>query len=711
MKPQTVHLGYEVDTGNPVEVPIAHMCVTGQTQLSGKTTTLAALVLRSGVTAIAFATKRGESAFGLSQTEFEKKEVWTQPFFRHKAGWQHVSDILGAVLSEKLKFERSWIMKVSRGAKTLNDVHQNVKNWLTKPKLRSLDESVLTTIDEYFELFMPELVKLPYSNELLLEEGALNVMDLTSYSTPLQMLVIASVFDEVYKHRNNVAVIVPEAWEFVPNNKNSPVKSAAVTLVRKGGVLKNFIWLDSQDLASVDTEIRRACSVWILGVQREQNEVKRLLSHIPGGTKKPKVEDVMQLQKGQFYVCFGSQIHKTYVQPAWMSNERAYGIAMGELPMMETPNTDHLPHSFNDPATVTVCRPKNMSEETREAITEMATKAAEHVKNQWLITFDPDVEPGKVINVGDGRGWLGSDVAGAFAVKEGGPIISHEQERLGSSLAYGDPIKFLDQRDYARPPAGVEVIIDDGVGKTTFIQPGETDVDDQDRQQYEHVINLLQAQIIGLKQRLGEPLKDSELLFLNEHHSKPDAKADINVPFTSEEASRGPCVAPPSQEPGAVGLSKYSTRNHVANMLNDPWCVEQLRALIPTNGVIKVEPREVVLREFQTAEVERILSVISDASPWQKSVVRYLHAKGSNANYAQLVRAIKGKEQNNLSGQQNKEMKTELKIIVAIGIVRTDSAGRYYPNLEEIVKTRLAQFNATDKDVEDVIGQVLLRVK
>lgn len=49
MRETTIPLGYEVETGKPVAIPLRHVAVTGQTQLSGKTTTLEALVARSGL--------------------------------------------------------------------------------------------------------------------------------------------------------------------------------------------------------------------------------------------------------------------------------------------------------------------------------------------------------------------------------------------------------------------------------------------------------------------------------------------------------------------------------------------------------------------------------------------------------------------------------------------------------------------------------------
>jgi hypothetical protein len=59
----TIHLGYEIGTGKPIEIPLRHMAVTGQTQEAGKTTALEALIARSGLHAIAFITKRGEKGF------------------------------------------------------------------------------------------------------------------------------------------------------------------------------------------------------------------------------------------------------------------------------------------------------------------------------------------------------------------------------------------------------------------------------------------------------------------------------------------------------------------------------------------------------------------------------------------------------------------------------------------------------------------------
>jgi hypothetical protein len=314
----TIPIGFEVGTGTPVSVPVQHLAVTGQTQLSGKTTTLEALVARSGLEAIAFVTKRGEASFTGGHT--------IAPYFRERADWQFVSAVLEATLREKMRFERSWIMRACKGAKTLADVQRNVRRAMERATGLSAD--VYMTLDHYLDIVIPQIERLPYSDRIELRPG-LNVMELSDYTTELQALVIRSVMEWVYEKAEGVLVIIPEAWEFIPQQRGSPVLLACEVLIRKSGNLRNFVWLDSQDIAGVHKNILRQVGVWIIGVQREANEVKRALAHVPGFVRKPKVDDVMGLERGQFYVCFGKTVTKVYVQPAWMTESMARSVACG----------------------------------------------------------------------------------------------------------------------------------------------------------------------------------------------------------------------------------------------------------------------------------------------------------------------------------------------------------------------------------------------
>lgn len=335
MNTQQVHLGFEVGTGDPVAIPLRHLAVTGQTQESGKTTTLEALISRANVPAIAFVTKRGEGSFARSNR--------IPPYFRDRADWQFVDQLLEAQLREKNKFLRPWIIKLCRQTKTLADVQREVRKGLKKAK--GISEGVYTQLDAYLDLIVPEIARAPLATGIQLRPG-LNVMDVSGYATPMQMLFVQSAIDWVNTHERGTVVIVPEAWEFIPESKGSPVKDSAVSLVRKGAGIQNFIWVDSQDMAGVDKVILRGCPVWLIGVQREANEIKRNLSNIPAGIKKPKAADIALLNKGQFYACWSDRTVKVYVQPAWMTEEDARSVAMNQQSIHDfyaPPSPEHEP--------------------------------------------------------------------------------------------------------------------------------------------------------------------------------------------------------------------------------------------------------------------------------------------------------------------------------------------------------------------------------
>ncbi|HEV8383013.1 MAG TPA: hypothetical protein VGQ29_15605 [Gemmatimonadales bacterium] len=316
----TVHLGYEVGTGEAVAIPLRHMVVSGQTQESGKTTTLEALVARSDLRAVTFVTKRGEGAFAGGRR--------LQPFFRERADWVFVSSLIDATLGEKNKLLRAWLMKVCHNTKTLAEVQRNVA--AAKATARGFSESIYTEIEGYLELVVPQLAQLPPHTKVVIGPG-LNVMDLAPYSTELQALVIRSVLEHVYEHEEGVVTVIPEAWEFLPEGRGSPVKREAEALIRKGAGLKNYVWLDSQDLAGVWKLAVRAAPVVLIGVQREANEIKRTLANIPAGIAKPTAAAVAKLELGQFFACWGQHTRKVYVQPAWMNDRQAIAVAPGEV--------------------------------------------------------------------------------------------------------------------------------------------------------------------------------------------------------------------------------------------------------------------------------------------------------------------------------------------------------------------------------------------
>jgi hypothetical protein len=262
----TIPLGFEVGTGRRIEIPLRHTAVFGQTQESGKTTTLEGLINRSGLRGLAFVTKRGEASFHVMNP--------IAPYFRERTDWKFVAAILEATLSEKLKFQRSWIMKLCQAGhgrrakvdyswpapRTLADVQTNVQTALKFAT--GMNESIYFELSEYLAEIIPQIDRLPYTTTLELAAGV-NVMDLSAYDFPLQALVVRSSMEWIRKREHDCVLVVPESHKFAPKQRGSPVKLEAEDFIRESAALRNFLWIDCQDVAGVADVLLRQIGVWI----------------------------------------------------------------------------------------------------------------------------------------------------------------------------------------------------------------------------------------------------------------------------------------------------------------------------------------------------------------------------------------------------------------------------------------------------------------
>ena len=257
-----IPLGYEIadvirEGGKRVSVPLNHMVVLGQTQLSGKTTTLEALVTRSGLRAVAFITKPGEKSF---------RQQTLIPAFFSESTLEEYSKYVTSIIEQKMGVhlgwrERGWIVKLCREyeraktktvagykwkkPKTLRELLANVE--IALPHLRGTEEMICMQLQEYLKPAVKEIGHRQFSSTLELARG-INVMDITDLSDGLKTLVIRSVIEWIHKKGRKIIVIVPEAWKFIPEGRSTPVKMALEGLIREGAGVENYVWMDSQDL-------------------------------------------------------------------------------------------------------------------------------------------------------------------------------------------------------------------------------------------------------------------------------------------------------------------------------------------------------------------------------------------------------------------------------------------------------------------------------
>ena len=314
-------LGYEVGSGEPVFVPLHHLAIFGMTQLSGKTTTLEGLISRSGLRAIAFITKRGEAGF----TRYNL----VAPYYKPRADWQFVEGLVNVALGEKVKYEpgmRYGLMKVCKGHKDLKEIQKAALEFARDSK-REFMKAVYEKLAAYLEIVIPELEKWVFTDKLELSEG-INVMDLSGMRLETQHLVIASAIEYAFASLDHVIVIIPEAWESIPQGKMTPVKWVAQQFIRKGAALGNYMFLDSQDIGGIDKTPLRQCDNWLMGRMKEAHEVERILKQLLG--MKIAAEEIQTLPLGHFYAAIGNDVKKVYVLPVGVPEEVGRDVALGK---------------------------------------------------------------------------------------------------------------------------------------------------------------------------------------------------------------------------------------------------------------------------------------------------------------------------------------------------------------------------------------------
>lgn len=314
-------LGYEVPSGKPVYIQPHHLAAFGLTQKSGKTTILNGLIHRSGLKGIAFITKRGEAGFVDAHL--------VKPYYKHQTGWQYIESLVDVALGEKVKYEpkmRYAIMRIAKKSKDLGEARQ-VCHTEEKTAKRAWDREVYAKLGAYLDLVLPELEKVDFADSVKLQNGT-NAMNLVGLQLQTQQLIIASTLRYIYENLEHTIVILPEAWEMLPQSRKTPVKLIAEQFIRKGASVNNYLWLDSQDIGGIDKTPLRQVSTWILGRMMEAHEVERIGKQLLG--VKVKASEIQTLPLGHFYVTVGREVKKVYALPKGVPEEEAVAVALGK---------------------------------------------------------------------------------------------------------------------------------------------------------------------------------------------------------------------------------------------------------------------------------------------------------------------------------------------------------------------------------------------
>lgn len=306
-----LYLGTDIKTNDEVYLDVFHTLFTGQTNLSGKTTTIKAVIpeaLGKGYTLLVFDTK---------ETEREWAGYHDIPLcYKPTTDALVLIGLLEGIFKRKITNYYSTLSRVTTRAKSVEDVIKNAEKMEEESHSGFIKDACHTLADLLTRLNQ-ELKRVTLSTKLELEPGVLNVMPINSLSPEAQQLVIKTAFEEVLRHYNRkTIVVIDEAFKYLPQRYSSACKRPVQDMVTQGARTKLFLWMATQFIAPTDKDAMKACAVKVLGRQDVNEEIDATREKIPRGEKLFSKDIIMTLQPGHFiYVSLSEPPRLVYVAP------------------------------------------------------------------------------------------------------------------------------------------------------------------------------------------------------------------------------------------------------------------------------------------------------------------------------------------------------------------------------------------------------------
>lgn len=371
-------LGYEKPSGEQVDIPVFHSVITGITR-HGKSETMRALAERAqaeGYTILAFDVKNPRDYDGLGVDIPIYLEEHTDP--------TTLKGLLENQSGMGLNFQFSELIKMYEPGDTYYDMLDRMEASMAED-IHPVEEDKLRVLIHLLADLTEELDRVDISDELELQEGSINVMDLHDVDNSIQQLAIAGSVGQILSDHRDVIILLDEAHNFIPQRRQPPARDPLVKAIREGAANNNWLWISDQTITGVDKDPLKQVGVWVLGKQREKNEAKRVLDQIPGSTSYSS-DDVMTLDKGHFIVALDDAQPHTYVQPTWLGGTEARQIAAGDAAV-----ANHEPPEQEAPDMDTTLQEKETElQEKEQRIRELEEQLA--VKNEEIESLEAKVD-------------------------------------------------------------------------------------------------------------------------------------------------------------------------------------------------------------------------------------------------------------------------------------------------------------------------------
>ena len=330
-------LGYELKTGEPVDVPVTHTVVSALTG-GGKTTTVRRLMdgaaRDEGYTILAIDVKKERDFVGAGREIPPYISESTEPLL--------VMRMLESILRHGLVGKFDVILGAAADTENLEAFRENLRRVEADKKAWARNRADARVLGHLTDKLLEQVRKAEYAPGVDLKPG-INVMNISYLSRGVQQLVVDSVFRWLLEREHRVVLVLEEAINFLPQSQKTEFEwdTSPHKFIREGRASELWLWASGQALTEMAVGVRKQMRVWVLGPQMEINEAKKFMEQIPMEGVKPV--EIQKQRTGHFIAAIrrsdeeGGEVvvRRTYVQPVWMPDGMAVQMARGEITLKD----------------------------------------------------------------------------------------------------------------------------------------------------------------------------------------------------------------------------------------------------------------------------------------------------------------------------------------------------------------------------------------
>lgn len=307
-----------------MRIPVFYMLVTGQTQLSGKTTMLKALARQ--------AVEKGYKVLVLdTKTQVEDYEGFGKQVpicLQQTTDSLVLMGLLESIFKRKITRYYSTLTQVAEDAQTFEDVIANAEALREKTRVGFIKGACGTLIDLLKRLLL-ETKKHETTVELKLPHK-LNRMTINAFPVEGQQLIAKTVFEQALRKFKKIIIIIDEAFKFLPQKYSSACARAIQEYITQGGATECFMWMSTQFLAPTNKDAMKAMQIKLLGRQAHVTECEHTVALIPRAAKKFTKDSIMELKLGHFVaVSIDKPPRTVYAVPEYADKEECIDVALG----------------------------------------------------------------------------------------------------------------------------------------------------------------------------------------------------------------------------------------------------------------------------------------------------------------------------------------------------------------------------------------------